>query len=78
MNPEPKQERDDLINPYWIEDRDLKKGEVDFIGSAECQFWKDMLDKYLYPIDENEDEKVSFYLSLFTPSKILLCFYLFD
>lgn len=55
---EPKQERDDMINPYWIEDRDLKKGEVDYISSAEAQFWKDLLEKYLHPIDENKEEKV--------------------
>ena len=55
---ETKQERDDMINPYWIEDRDLKKGEVDYISSAEAQFWKDLLEKYLHPIDENKEEKV--------------------
>lgn len=50
--------RDDLINPYWIEDPDLKKGEVDFLSQTELQFWKDLLDKYLYPIDANKDEQV--------------------
>lgn len=50
--------RDDLINPYWIEDPDLKKGEVDFLSQSEIQFWKDLLDKYLYPIDANKDEQV--------------------
>lgn len=47
-----------MINPYWIEDRDLKKGEVDYISSAEGQFWKDLLEKYLHPIDDNKEEKV--------------------
>lgn len=41
-----KNERDFLTNPYWIEDSDLKKGEVDFLSSAEIQFWKDLIDKY--------------------------------
>nr|CAD7200070.1 unnamed protein product [Timema douglasi] len=54
---EPRQQRDDMINPYWIEDKDLKKGEVDFITSSETLFWKDLLDKYLHPIDENKEEK---------------------
>nr|CAD7258371.1 unnamed protein product [Timema shepardi] len=53
----PRQQRDDMINPYWIEDKDLKKGEVDFITSSETLFWKDLLDKYLHPIDENKEEK---------------------
>ncbi|XP_062565710.1 chitin synthase chs-2 isoform X3 [Armigeres subalbatus] len=50
-------ERDFLTNPYWIEDPDLKKGEVDFISSTEIQFWKDLIDQYLYPIDQNKEEQ---------------------
>jgi chitin synthase len=46
-----------LINPYWIEDKDLKRGEVDYLSGPEIQFWKDLLDKYLYPIDENKQEQ---------------------
>lgn len=59
----PKEKRDDLVNPYWIEDPDMKKGEVEYLSSSEIQFWKDLLDKYLYPIDENKSEQVSFYTS---------------
>ncbi|TMW48229.1 hypothetical protein DOY81_006700 [Sarcophaga bullata] len=54
---EPKQERDFLTNPYWIEDPELRKGEVDFLSSAELQFWKDLIDKYLYPIDNDPVEQ---------------------
>nr|ADR73029.1 chitin synthase [Laodelphax striatellus] len=50
-------ERNDEVNPYWIEDRDLKKGPVNFLSAAENQFWKDLLDKYLFPIDEDKAEK---------------------
>ncbi len=57
---EPKTERDELINPYWIEDKDLKRGEVDYLSGPEIQFWKDLLDKYLYPIDENKEQQVWF------------------
>lgn len=55
---EPKQDRDFLTNPYWIEDPDLRKGEVDFLSSAEITFWKDLIDKYLYPIDNDPVEQV--------------------
>lgn len=55
----PRDERDFLTNPYWIEDAELKKGEVDFLSSAEIQFWKDLIDKYLFPIDQDKDEQVS-------------------
>ncbi|KAJ3634074.1 hypothetical protein MTP99_010982 [Tenebrio molitor] len=53
----PQNKRDDLVNPYWIEDPDVRKGEVEFLSSNEILFWKDLLDKYLYPIDENKEEK---------------------
>lgn len=51
-------ERNDDINPFWIEDRELKKGPVAFMSSAENLFWKDLLEKYLFPIDEDKNEKV--------------------
>ncbi|XP_018562636.1 uncharacterized protein LOC108904526 isoform X1 [Anoplophora glabripennis] len=53
----PKNKRDDLINPYWIEDPDVGKGEVEYLSSNEMQFWKDLLEKYLFPLDENKEEK---------------------
>lgn len=46
------------MNPYWIEDKALKKGEVDFLPQAEIKFWQELLEKYLYPIDEDKNEKV--------------------
>jgi hypothetical protein len=48
-----------LTNPYWLEDPELKKGEVDFLSSTEIQFWKDLIDKYLYPIDQDKAEQVN-------------------
>lgn len=57
-NEQTRNRRDFLTNPYWIEDRDLRKGEVDYLSNAEIQFWKDLIDKYLYPIDQDKDEQV--------------------
>ena len=51
--------RDDLYNPYWIEDPDLPRSAVDYLSSNEISFWKDLLEKYLYPIDANKEEQVS-------------------
>ncbi|XP_055379222.1 chitin synthase chs-2 isoform X1 [Condylostylus longicornis] len=51
------EDRDFLTNPYWIEDPELRKGEVDFMSSSEIQFWKDLIDKYLYPIDQDKEEQ---------------------
>ncbi|XP_018363705.1 PREDICTED: uncharacterized protein LOC108761593 isoform X2 [Trachymyrmex cornetzi] len=46
-----------LSRPYWLTDDGLKKGEVDVLSMQEEQFWKDLLEKYLYPIDEDKTEK---------------------
>ncbi|XP_018052916.1 PREDICTED: uncharacterized protein LOC108690240 [Atta colombica] len=46
-----------LSRPYWLTDEGLKKGEVDVLSMQEEQFWKDLLEKYLYPIDEDKAEK---------------------
>lgn len=54
---EPRVERNDNINPFWIEEKSLRKGPVAFLSVAEQQFWRDLIDKYLYPIDEDKDEK---------------------
>lgn len=50
-------DRDDLLNPYWIEDKDLNKGEVAYLHPNEIQFWKDLIKKYLYPIDQNKEHQ---------------------
>nr|XP_033334461.1 chitin synthase chs-2 isoform X6 [Megalopta genalis] len=43
--------------PFWLSDEGLKKGEIDVLSLQEEQFWKDLLEKYLYPIDEDKAEK---------------------
>ncbi|CAA9997013.1 unnamed protein product [Nesidiocoris tenuis] len=55
---EPKVERNDDINPYWIEDKEIRKGPVAFLSANELQFWRDLLEKYLYPIDDDKNERV--------------------
>ena len=51
-------ETDFHSRPFWLNDDGLKKGEVDILSLQEEQFWKDLLDKYLYPIDDDKAEKV--------------------
>ncbi|XP_018343299.1 PREDICTED: uncharacterized protein LOC108749229 isoform X2 [Trachymyrmex septentrionalis] len=46
-----------LSRPYWLTDEGVKKGEVDVLSMQEEQFWKDLLEKYLYPIDDDKAEK---------------------
>ncbi|XP_037075045.1 chitin synthase chs-2-like isoform X2 [Pollicipes pollicipes] len=54
---EPKEKRDQLKNPLWIEDKALRKGKVEYLQPNEVQFWHDLLEKYLFPIDEDKAEK---------------------
>merc|ERR1712142_1305015 len=54
--------RDDNSNPYWLEDffpedRELGSGEVTFMGGPEVDFWNDMIDKYLKPLEMTDEEK---------------------
>jgi chitin synthase len=58
---EPQEERDDLINPFWVEDsKNLGRGEIDYLSGAEVQFWKDLIDKYLFPLDADSKKQVTF------------------
>ncbi|XP_049787548.1 chitin synthase chs-2-like [Schistocerca cancellata] len=58
---EPKEDRIDDVNPFWIEDRKLKKGEIDYLSKTEKVFWTDLIAAYLYPLfedrEENKEEK---------------------
>lgn len=41
----------------WLYDGELARGEVDFLSTEEENFWKEILDKYLHPIDDTENKK---------------------
>lgn len=34
------------------------------MSNSEILFWKDLIDKYLYPIDQNKEEQVRIFASL--------------
>lgn len=70
--PGPKEERDDLVNPYWMEDKSLKRGEVDYMPGVEVQFWKDLIEKYLHPLTKNSAEQVRYSLSCFLLGVLLV------
>ena len=50
-------ERDDEKNPYWIDDDDLKDGPIDFLKGSEINFWKELIKKYLEPLQMSAKEK---------------------
>nr|AUS84047.1 chitin synthase-1 [Tetranychus cinnabarinus] len=49
--------RFDEDHPYWIEDEDLSDGEIKQLAENEIAFWKELISKYLYPIDQNKDHQ---------------------
>lgn len=48
-----------LISPYWLQDERLRRGVVDFLSNDEEEFWKDLIGKYLQPIESDEESQVS-------------------
>ena len=43
----------------------MGKGPVDYLSGAEITFWKDLIDKYLHPLDADKAQQV----------RRLLCYY---
>lgn len=58
------QERDDMINPFWIEDKDLLNGPQKILPESELQFWQDLIAQYLYPIDQDKEHQARVALEL--------------
>lgn len=57
---EPRIQRDDLVNPYWITVKDLKRGPVRYLDNNETQFWQKLIEKYLHPLalDKGHENKI--------------------
>lgn len=43
--------------PDWLYDNDLKDGDTETISAAEEQFWVDLIEKYLKPLDMTARDK---------------------
>jgi chitin synthase len=43
--------------PDWLYDTDLKNGDTESLSSAEEQFWIDLIEKYLKPLDLQQKDK---------------------
>ncbi|KAJ9577214.1 hypothetical protein L9F63_006188, partial [Diploptera punctata] len=47
--------RRDEVNPFWIDyHEELRKGGIEFLGTREKQFWRDLIDKYLFVLIKEE------------------------
>lgn len=49
--------RDELINPFWLENHTLKQSEVKLLDQTEILFWKKFIKKYLAPLDKDEEKE---------------------
>lgn len=49
--------RDDLKNPYWMEEKVFKNCPVLFLSDHETEFWEGLISKYLYPLDSNPEKE---------------------
>ena len=55
---EPEEVRDELRNPYWIEQTDhVGDGARRYLRKKEIQFWFDMIEKYLKPLDKDREKE---------------------
>lgn len=61
--------------PDWLNDETMKNAKNDTISMNEEQFWLDLIEKYLRPLDRNEAEEVRIYsfLNVFIYNLILIC-----
>lgn len=50
-------EKQSNLLPDWLYDNDLKDGETETISAAEEQFWVDLIEKYLRPLDMTAKDK---------------------
>lgn len=48
--------------PDWLNDESMKNAKNDTISVNEEQFWLDLIEKYLTPLDRNEAEEVCKYV----------------
>jgi len=49
--------QEDENSPKWLEDADLGFGRTRYIGNDEKTFWKDLIKKYLLPLERNEAQQ---------------------
>ncbi|KAK7010869.1 Chitin synthase class 2 [Biomphalaria glabrata] len=47
----------DPDNPFWIHLEEIGNGPVEMLDNSEEDFWKFLIKKYLYPIEENKEQK---------------------
>ncbi|CAK9292136.1 unnamed protein product [Gordionus sp. m RMFG-2023] len=68
---------DDIERVTWVNDKSLRKGELTEISQDEETFWKELIETYLYPLDEDEEHKIKIKSDLKSlRNKVILGFYM--
>ncbi|CAF0706559.1 unnamed protein product [Brachionus calyciflorus] len=49
--------RNYLYNPFWIDMKALGKNDVYYLNTKEMTFWQGLIDKYLHPLNKDEEEE---------------------
>lgn len=54
------EEEEKIINylPDWLCDKDLKNSHTETLSVKEDEFWIDLIEEYLTPIEKTDEEKV--------------------
>jgi hypothetical protein len=42
-----------LDDPHWIDQAEMKEGDVDSLPEIGVQFWNDLINKYLFVLNKN-------------------------
>jgi hypothetical protein len=54
---EKQKKRDELIDPYWALDKQLREGPTEFLDKGEIDFWVNFIKRYLYPLEGNKEHE---------------------
>lgn len=49
--------RNYLYNPAWIDMKTLGKNDVYYLNTKEMTFWQGLIDKYLHPLNKDEEDE---------------------
>ncbi|XP_050419061.2 chitin synthase chs-2 [Patella vulgata] len=70
---------DDEFSPYWLRDNDIGEGRVRYLSPEEIRFWKDLISKYLFPLENNVEHQKKMKADLKElRNKMCLMFYLLN
>lgn len=51
--------------PDWLYDSTLRNAQTDTLSVKEEEFWIDLIEKYLKPIDQNVEEEVNNFSTIY-------------